>query len=243
MGALRGQGLVYACDCARSTFAAWEADRGRPWRGIGCPGGCRERALPEDEGTGLRVAVGAGTERWVDLLAGPLADETGRVRRPPRARAVGQLDVRLLRGGRRRPAGCGPGDPGAGPPGYDAGPGPAGPAPGPRDPAAVGMTRSSGGSPARSCPRPRATPRSARCSTRGARRPSCSGWPLGWRGCRRPRHRSTPASSGTCSQGLDRRGCEAAGIRGKVRHQLAGASGPSRRCPCAPRHRRTYQPK
>jgi glutamyl-Q tRNA(Asp) synthetase len=75
LNALRGQGLVYACDCARSTFAAWEADRGRPWRGIGCPGGCRERALPEDVGTGLRVAVGAGTERWVDLLAGPLAEE------------------------------------------------------------------------------------------------------------------------------------------------------------------------
>ena len=32
-------------------------------------------ALPEDEGTSLRVAVGAGTERWVDLLAGPMADE------------------------------------------------------------------------------------------------------------------------------------------------------------------------
>jgi glutamyl-tRNA synthetase/glutamyl-Q tRNA(Asp) synthetase len=72
---LRGDGLVYACDCARSTFAAWAAERGGPWRGIGCPGGCRERSLPEDEGTGLRVAVGAGRERWVDLLAGPLADE------------------------------------------------------------------------------------------------------------------------------------------------------------------------
>jgi glutamyl-tRNA synthetase/glutamyl-Q tRNA(Asp) synthetase len=72
---LRAQGLVYACDCARSTFAGYEAERGRPWRGIGCPGGCRERSLPEDGGTGLRVAVGAGTERWVDLLAGPMADE------------------------------------------------------------------------------------------------------------------------------------------------------------------------
>jgi glutamyl-Q tRNA(Asp) synthetase len=72
---LRGDGLVYACDCARSTFAAWAAKRGRPWSGIGCPGGCRERSLPEDEGTGLRVAVGAGTERWVDLLAGPMAEE------------------------------------------------------------------------------------------------------------------------------------------------------------------------
>ncbi len=72
---LRAQGLVYACDCARSTFAGYQAERGRPWRGIGCPGRCRERSLPENRGAGLRVAVGAGTERWVDLLAGPLADE------------------------------------------------------------------------------------------------------------------------------------------------------------------------
>ena len=48
---------------------------GRTWHGMGCPGGCRELGLPEDEGTGLRVAVGAGTERWLDLLAGPVADE------------------------------------------------------------------------------------------------------------------------------------------------------------------------
>ncbi len=72
---LRAEGLVYACTCARSTFAAYEAERGRPWSGIGCPGGCRGRQLPEDVGTSLRVAVGAGTERWIDLLAGPMADE------------------------------------------------------------------------------------------------------------------------------------------------------------------------
>ncbi len=72
---LRADGLVYACACTRSTFAAYEADRGRPWRGIGCPGGCRELGLPEDGDVGLRVAVGAGSERWVDLLAGPVADE------------------------------------------------------------------------------------------------------------------------------------------------------------------------
>jgi glutamyl/glutaminyl-tRNA synthetase len=72
---LRGAGLVYACACSRATYAAHEAERGRPWRGIGCPGGCRTLALPEDGNTGLRVAVGAGSERWVDLLAGPLADE------------------------------------------------------------------------------------------------------------------------------------------------------------------------
>ena len=75
LSGLRDQGLVYACACSRTTFAAYEAVRGRAWRGIGCPGGCRERALPEEPGTGLRVAVGAGSERWVDLLAGPLVDE------------------------------------------------------------------------------------------------------------------------------------------------------------------------
>ncbi len=75
VGRLRAAGLVYACDCSRSTFAVFEAERGRPWRGIGCPGGCRDRALPEDRGLGLRVAVGAGSERWVDLLAGPVTDE------------------------------------------------------------------------------------------------------------------------------------------------------------------------
>jgi glutamyl/glutaminyl-tRNA synthetase len=72
---LRADGLVYACACSRATFAGYAAGHGRPWRGIGCPGGCRELALPEDGSTGLRVAVGAGSERWVDLLAGPLADE------------------------------------------------------------------------------------------------------------------------------------------------------------------------
>jgi len=75
MDRLRDQGLVYACDCARSTFAAWAVANGRPWRGIGCPGDCRRRQLAEVEGTGLRVAVGAGSERWVDLLAGPMADD------------------------------------------------------------------------------------------------------------------------------------------------------------------------
>jgi glutamyl-tRNA synthetase/glutamyl-Q tRNA(Asp) synthetase len=72
---LRDAGLVYACACSRATFADYEAERGRPWRGIGCPGDCRTKALLEDDGAGLRVAVGAGSERWVDLLAGPMADE------------------------------------------------------------------------------------------------------------------------------------------------------------------------
>jgi len=75
---LRAQDLVYACACSRSTFVAYEQERGGPWRGIGCPGGCRTLALPEEAGAGLRLAVGAGSERWVDLLAGPVADEPAR---------------------------------------------------------------------------------------------------------------------------------------------------------------------
>jgi glutamyl-tRNA synthetase/glutamyl-Q tRNA(Asp) synthetase len=81
---LRDKRLVYACSCTRATFADWEAVSGWPWRGLGCPGGCRDLALdeaaawaasPTAPGIGLRVAVGAGLERWMDLLAGPLADE------------------------------------------------------------------------------------------------------------------------------------------------------------------------
>jgi len=76
---LRAEGLVYACSCSRTTFAASEAERGLPWRGIGCPGGCRAKSLPEAGGAGgvpgLRLAVGAGSEWWTDLLAGPLAEE------------------------------------------------------------------------------------------------------------------------------------------------------------------------
>ena len=72
---LREAGLAYACDCTRSTFAAHEAEQGRPWRGIGCPGACRAQRLPESGDVGIRVAVGAGSESWVDLLVGPTADE------------------------------------------------------------------------------------------------------------------------------------------------------------------------
>jgi len=72
---LQGAGLVYACGCSRATFAAYEAERGWPWRGIGCPGGCRALGLPDDGAITLRVAVGAGAEHWVDLLTGPMADE------------------------------------------------------------------------------------------------------------------------------------------------------------------------
>ena len=68
---LRADSLVYVCACARSTFAAWAADHSGPWRGPGCPGGCSDRGLPDDEQLTLRVALGAGDEAWDDRCLGP----------------------------------------------------------------------------------------------------------------------------------------------------------------------------
>ena len=69
---LDAAGLVYACDCARSTFAAWAAKHGRAWSGSGCPGACRSRALPRGgAGVAWRVALGDGDEPWTDVVLGP----------------------------------------------------------------------------------------------------------------------------------------------------------------------------
>jgi glutamyl-Q tRNA(Asp) synthetase len=65
---LRADGLVYGCDCTRSTFAAWAEANGRSWSGPGCPGDCRWRGV---SGEVPRVALGDGSEAWSDLLAGP----------------------------------------------------------------------------------------------------------------------------------------------------------------------------
>ncbi|HET9083177.1 MAG TPA: glutamate--tRNA ligase family protein [Candidatus Limnocylindrales bacterium] len=64
---LRDAGLVYGCDCTRSTFARWVAANGRPWTGPGCPGHCRERGVA---GPVLRVALGEGRETWTDRILG-----------------------------------------------------------------------------------------------------------------------------------------------------------------------------
>ena len=71
---------VYGCDCSRSTFAAWREANGRAWSGPGCPGGCRNRGLGQDEpDVGLRGVLGAGDEAWDDVLlgaqAGPVTGE------------------------------------------------------------------------------------------------------------------------------------------------------------------------
>jgi glutamyl/glutaminyl-tRNA synthetase len=67
---LRARGLVYACDCSRSTFDAWGTANGRAWSGPGCPGGCSERRLRDGAGLTLRAALGDGEEGWIDLLRG-----------------------------------------------------------------------------------------------------------------------------------------------------------------------------
>jgi glutamyl/glutaminyl-tRNA synthetase len=72
---LRGQRRVYACTCARAALLAWH--------GPGCPGGCRERGLPEDApDAALRAWLGAeaaGTttdvEAFDDLLVGQQAGD------------------------------------------------------------------------------------------------------------------------------------------------------------------------
>jgi glutamyl/glutaminyl-tRNA synthetase len=68
---LSGATEVYACDCSRSTFAAWRAAGGRDWSGPGCPGGCLARELVPRAGLAWRAALGGGMERWHDILLGP----------------------------------------------------------------------------------------------------------------------------------------------------------------------------
>jgi glutamyl/glutaminyl-tRNA synthetase len=70
VGRLREAGIAYACDCTRSTFAAWRSTHRGSWSGPGCPGGCRERKLAFGPGLGIRVALGDGEEGWEDELRG-----------------------------------------------------------------------------------------------------------------------------------------------------------------------------
>jgi glutamyl-Q tRNA(Asp) synthetase len=75
---LRDDGLVYACDCTRSTFVAWAQAHGRQWSGGGCPGGCPDRDLADGRGIGLRVALGSGEEAWHDVRLGARRDDADR---------------------------------------------------------------------------------------------------------------------------------------------------------------------
>jgi len=77
---LRDDGIVYGCDCSRGTFSAWADEHGRAWHGPGCPGACRTRGVI---GPVLRVALGGGSERWMDAIVGPCADEVAPGGDPP----------------------------------------------------------------------------------------------------------------------------------------------------------------
>jgi glutamyl-tRNA synthetase/glutamyl-Q tRNA(Asp) synthetase len=59
---LRTSHRVYACDCSRTAIGGGRYH-----------GRCRDRALPERPGAGLRVHFADGVERFDDLLLGPLA--------------------------------------------------------------------------------------------------------------------------------------------------------------------------
>jgi glutamyl/glutaminyl-tRNA synthetase len=72
LDALREQGVVYGCDCTRSTFATWSEANGEPWSGPGCPGACRRRGV---DGPVLRAALGGGRETWMDAAIGPCVAE------------------------------------------------------------------------------------------------------------------------------------------------------------------------
>jgi glutamyl/glutaminyl-tRNA synthetase len=56
---LRAQGLVYACSCSRAEIASSRY-----------AGTCRDRALPEARGLGVRVRLDPTVERFVDLRHG-----------------------------------------------------------------------------------------------------------------------------------------------------------------------------
>ena len=71
VAALDRLGVVYACDCTRTTFARWASEQGRPWTGPGCPGACAGRSLDRaDDGLAWRVSLGDGDETWTDLALG-----------------------------------------------------------------------------------------------------------------------------------------------------------------------------
>jgi glutamyl/glutaminyl-tRNA synthetase len=64
---LRDRGLVYACNCTRRRIASAADSDGE----VRYPGTCRDRGLPIVEGSGWRVRIDSGVERFVDQRLGP----------------------------------------------------------------------------------------------------------------------------------------------------------------------------
>ena len=136
------------------------ARRGRG-AGSGCPGDCRARGL---DGPVLRVALGAGSETWMDGLLGPCADEVTPSGDLPIRDRHGHWTYGVLRGGGRPAPGHRPRGPGHGPAPRDAGPDPArAPARAERDGRPSCTTGSSDVPTGPSSPSPRATRACASC--------------------------------------------------------------------------------
>ena len=120
---LRAAGLVYGCDCSRSTFDAWAAAQ-RP-RVVGLRAARAAVASAACDGPVLRVALGGGEERWMDGVRRAVRGRGVRRGRPADPRPPRQLDLRV-RGRRRRPAArASTWSSAARPPRGDAGPDPA----------------------------------------------------------------------------------------------------------------------
>ena len=67
---LTTRGLVYGCDCSRSTIARQLGDGVVEGQELRYPGTCRARRLPAGPGVGLRVRLADGQEHFDDLRLG-----------------------------------------------------------------------------------------------------------------------------------------------------------------------------
>lgn len=73
--ALREHGLVYACHCTRAEIEARTGEAAPHGAELRYDGYCRTRGLPLIDGTGWRVRMDPGSERFVDQRLGPQAQD------------------------------------------------------------------------------------------------------------------------------------------------------------------------
>lgn len=69
---LRARGLVYGCDCSRTSMASAASS---PSIELRYSGRCRDRGLPLADGIGWRVRMDPGIERFDDARLGPQEQE------------------------------------------------------------------------------------------------------------------------------------------------------------------------
>lgn len=76
LGRLQARGLAYGCRCSRKDIA--DAGGDAPDRETPYPGTCRALDLPLEPGTGVRIRMDPGIERFDDARLGPAAQEPAR---------------------------------------------------------------------------------------------------------------------------------------------------------------------